>query len=102
MGHHVHALPPPIIGLTPKTEKPRSRPRLRAAQEPDGAQAADEGDQVSAAAGPLDENSGRRPVAGRRKAAPAPQRGGLTAQALTDDTLRTLLIGQENALNGSG
>ncbi len=103
MGHHVHALPPPIIQLTPKAEKPRWRPRLRAgakADEAADAKATDGGDPVFAAGGPLDENPGRRPSAGRGKAALlASQRGGLTAQALTDDTLRTLLVGQEDILN---
>ncbi len=107
MGHHVPAVPPPIILPSPKTEKPRWRPRLRAktpgADDASGPQAPHEGDAVFAAGGPLDEKPGRGPASGRGKAALGPpRRGGLTAQALTDETLRTLLIEQEDSLNRSG
>jgi hypothetical protein len=89
----------------PKTEKPRWRPRVRppGPEKADDADAPTEGDAVFAAGGPLEEKPGRRPGAGRSKATQAaPRRSGPTIQPLTDDTLRTLLIGQEGVLNKVG
>jgi hypothetical protein len=104
MGHHIPALLPPILLPTPKLDKPRWRPRLRGGGPDEAADAQEpaESDALFAARGPLDEKRGRRSTAGRSKAVPAmPRLGGLTAQTLTDDTLRTLLIGQEDGLSQS-
>jgi hypothetical protein len=104
--HHVPALPPPIL-VPAKAEKPRWRPRAaipgaRPAKK-DEVQEKNDGDAVFAAGGPLDEQGRRRQSPGRAKAGPpAPRRGGPAAAALTDDTLRALLIGQEEILNRSG
>jgi hypothetical protein len=104
MGHHLHAVPPPIIQLAPKPEKPRWRPRIRAAAPQAGeAPGAREGEEVFASGDPSDETPRRRTRAGRGKDVPAAQRrGGPAAQPLTEETLRTLLIGQEDALNRAG
>ena len=103
--HHVPALPPPIL-LPAKAEKPRWRPRPAGPSggpgKKDEVQENKDGNAVFAAGGPLDEQGRKRPSPGRGKPAPtAPRRGGPAAAALSDDTLRTLLTGQEHILNRS-
>jgi hypothetical protein len=99
MGHHVPALPPPIMLPTPKTEQPRWRPRTHApgtGAAKDLQEAAGHG-AVAAAGDAPGKQPGRRP-----KAASVPRRAGATIQPLADETLRTVLIGQEDLRNGSG
>ncbi len=101
MGHHIPALPPPIMLPMPKTEGARWRPRIqaRAGSLAETEQAA-EGEEVYAV------EAAQRDKAERRKRSdakhPLPRGGTLTAQALSDDTLRILLIGQEHVFDGTG
>jgi hypothetical protein len=101
MGHHIPALPPPILLPMPKTEAARWRPRIQArAGSVAETEEAAEGEEVYAVEAAQKDKAERR----KRSDARHPQlRGGtLTAQTLSDDTLRTLLIGQEHVLNGAG
>ena len=97
MGHHVHALPPPMIQQMPKLEKPRWRPRVR----PDGTRATDEGEaeEIQAAKHPVERVARKGP--GQQQGGGGRQRrAGGPAAALSDDSLRAVLAGQEDVLSG--
>ncbi len=85
----------------PKTEAARWRPRIQAragslAQTEETA----EGEEVYAVEAAQKDKAERRKRSEAKH--PQPRGGTLTAQALSDDTLRTLLIGQEHVFDGAG
>ena len=105
MGHHIPPVLPPVLQPPPKLEKSRWRPKVwaKAGQQVesglDGVGEAGEAYAVEAAHDQVDAHA----VPGRSGAAASQARlGGVTAQALTDDTLRTLLAGQERLVAEDG
>ena len=97
MGHHVHPLPPPMIQPMPKLEKPRWRPRIRE----DGTPAADETEAEAVQAAKQSAEKAPRKGSPNQQGNGRQRRGGGPAGALSDDSLRAVLAGQEDVLNRS-